>query len=239
MKRNLTFFLVLLNCISISAQWNTDTLIRNAIAISPEGEQQPQMIHDGQGGIFVLWLRQSINFGIPSYYGQHIDSAGNKLWVDSGINIVPEAAFSEFLVISDDSSGGIVVWTKDQTNIYFQRFNLNGDTMYSPRFLGYNSGTGNSIRELNIAKDDSGGCMIFWQEFNGSSAIIKEMRIGRIGNLILPPTIIMNTLPLDHLIKVAKDRNNGAFYFFVNGYNFYVGYVDGYGVNQWSSPIFI
>ena len=84
---------------------------------------------DGKDGAVIAWNRS--DGGDESIYMQHVDSGGNKLWGDSGIQVSPVrpywAGYSVPARITPDGEGGFfVAWAagehiKDKTSSYVQR----------------------------------------------------------------------------------------------------------------------
>jgi hypothetical protein len=246
MKMNKFFLLfpLVLFSLTTKSQWNTDSTIRNVVANSfSYNEEMPREIPDMHGGMYVTWL-SAMPTGGYNLMGQHFDSTGQMNWGASGKILVYFIGYSigSYQLIPDDSSGGILIWNGNP-GFMSQRFDENGDTLFLPRKNIYNKASNVTLWEYFSAKDTKGGCILMWREENTfNDRIIKELRMDRIGNLIVPAVIVMDSLDVDELRNIAVDDQNGVYYFFdlfsIN-YAYYGGHTDSMCINSWSSPVLL
>ncbi|MCD6160792.1 MAG: T9SS type A sorting domain-containing protein [candidate division Zixibacteria bacterium] len=93
----------------------------------------PAVLHDGEGGVFIVWSDYRHDSGWYDIYGQHLDSLGNLLWPTEGLrltygysNITPQ--------LYDDGHGGfIIIFESSQgaeRDIGAQRVNTNGEILW-------------------------------------------------------------------------------------------------------------
>ena len=56
---------------------------------SPGAERQPNLVADGQGGVFVAYIDQPNQFPTDkNIYAQHLDAHGNRLWGSGGVPVI-------------------------------------------------------------------------------------------------------------------------------------------------------
>jgi hypothetical protein len=79
---------------------------------NPYGQYYPQIAPDGSGGVFVAWTDLGrIQPNRYSVYAQYIDSSGNLVWPDSGIQIFDDGSNHwAWRIIPDNSGGAIIMW---------------------------------------------------------------------------------------------------------------------------------
>lgn len=87
----------------------------------------PFVLHDGQGGGYVVWQSQGGNQS-PSTI-QHLTASGQVFsgWPPSGLRVAPSGAQVDTRIATDGLGGAIVVWDEG-SGVWAQRFASNGPT---------------------------------------------------------------------------------------------------------------
>ena len=132
--------IILMICsFSVSAQWSTDPTINTEICTAVNKQTEVAICSNGQGGAFMVWRDYRMNSGIfeADIYGQQLDFKGNPLWAADGI-IINDEANGQFRpkIISDGSSGEIIVWAKNGGgfygyDLYAQRIDADGNLLWN------------------------------------------------------------------------------------------------------------
>src|SRR5436309_1062270 len=120
----------------LHAQWNTDTLVRNAISTATGNQYKPAMCSDGRKGAIIAW--DDMREPSQRLYVQRIDSAGKIKWATDGIELsIPDGSFSPEnpIVISDNNGGALVVYEVTvlggADHIYIQHLNGQGTELWN------------------------------------------------------------------------------------------------------------
>src|SRR2546423_4370530 len=109
MRRNLLSSALLFLIIQTNAQWNTDTLVRNAICTAANLQISPQLCTDGAKGAIIAWT--DVRNSPSQIYAQRIDSNGIIKWTNNGLLATPGAPYViPAYPVSDGSGGAIIVY---------------------------------------------------------------------------------------------------------------------------------
>ncbi len=113
-----------------------DPMTAQRVALDPgyfPGTQEPLgVVSDGSGGVYLLW---------DEYAGQltdrcriqHLNAAGDRLWLAEGI-IVHDAPYTERPQLASDGAGGVfVVHTGPDVSERLQRFDSAGNRLFGPQ----------------------------------------------------------------------------------------------------------
>jgi len=137
---------------------------------------------DGSGGCFVVWTNSHVVPGLDTkMYAQHMISRSTMGWpaYPDGKEILPNAVGispSYPRVVGDDNGGFYVVWTAGNS-VRAQRFDSNGDQMWSGYPSGKTIGTG---QKVTMVSDGLGGMIIAWND--GDAGLTQ--RVDSSGNLL-------------------------------------------------------
>ena len=120
----------------------------------------------GDDGEVILAWSDTRN-GIRDIFAQKIDSNGNALWSDGGIEVVTEPGRQEDpILISDDNGGAYIIWAdyKDEPSygdIYIQHIDSDGIRTFADSGIGL--ATNDYLQSApNACKDGSGGVYVIW-----------------------------------------------------------------------------
>ncbi len=167
----------------------------NGIAIcnASNNQEYPQLVGDGSGGAIIVWS-DFRGGSTGDIYAQRVNSAGSTLWTNNGIAICAATNDQEFpLVVSDDSGGAIIIWQDKRNgskyNIYSQRVNSNGTTLWTSNGVEICASADESLEEETlyaITKDGSSGAIISWQDYrsNGTTGHVYAQRVNSSGSVL-------------------------------------------------------
>jgi hypothetical protein len=215
---------------SAIAQWNLDTNVRNPMANFSQYKRYPLVVHDGQGGYYISWTGNA----------QRVDSLGYIQWAANGNIIFPSSMGlynPSYALVPSDSATAMSIITYQAYYIAAQRFNSNGDTLFSPHKIVYTHDLYYTISSMWAMPDDSGGAIIIWNQSNGiGSYQTREQRIDRNGNNFwtIPKHVISETSG-----NVMTDGKNGAYLLYtkhVFPYPLSIERVDRNGMVAWTYP---
>ena len=150
-----------------------------------------QMCDDGAGGALITWT--DYRLGAAGVYVQRIDSSGAALWTVDGAKATQLSDYQWApQVVSDGAGGAIVAWhwrrIAGQEDIYAQRFDANGDTLWPGNGLPVCL-NGKPQAWPQIAADGSGGAIIVWEDMRNDSTSgddIYAQRIDAGGDTLWP-----------------------------------------------------
>ncbi len=173
----LMFVLIVLFVPSAMAYWSGNPLENNPIIVVPGTQYGTQMCSDGAGGAIIVWSDER-DWDI---YAQRIHNAGELLWDPNGLPICTAmSSQGNAAIVSDDAGGAIIAWedrrkdTYPKSDIYAQRVNPNGDTLWAVDGIPVVTDT-NSQYLPRIAGDGYGGAVITWvDQRNGSDDIYAQ-----------------------------------------------------------------
>jgi hypothetical protein len=111
-----------------NAQWTP-----NGVAVCTESNYQsnPLLTGDGNGGAIIAWVDNRNPH--PYVYAQRLDSAGNRLWSASGVEI-SNGTFNQGGgqdMTGDGNGNAIIAWLDySRIGFYAQRVNASGNTLW-------------------------------------------------------------------------------------------------------------
>jgi len=145
--------------------WGEEGIV---VCDAPDLQYQLAIDEDGFGGAVITWVDE--RSGHTDVYVQRVNSAGECLWEDNGVQVCAEPT-SEFypLVIGDGTGGAIAAWEdgRDWAKIYLQKVDAAGNRMWTQ------NGVPNCVDCItdflgdgySMATDMQGGVIIFWKDF--------------------------------------------------------------------------
>lgn len=131
-------------------------------------QQFPVMCSDGSGGAIIAW--QDLRDGTYNIYAARVSPGGNTLWcgaVSAAINHQQHP-----VMVADGAGGAIIAWEDQRNNnqdIYTQRINANGQTLWTNNGIAVCTGTGLHLHP-KIVSDGAFGVIITWDDTRASSA---------------------------------------------------------------------
>jgi hypothetical protein len=247
MRSFLIIFSFLLLPAFACAQWNSNTLVNTPVCTDTGKQNDPRVLDDGNGGIFVAWKDSRDAITKPDIYVQHMDSLGFPLWTINGVEVCAEQSDQSTPGIISDMAGGLIIcWSDRRTGIdrdvFVQRLDPNGNKLWT--FQGEPVAI-KPQREHNekIISDGAGGAIIAWEEQDTLTAMwnVCVQRVNSAGVRLWDP----NGVPVCNVtsnrinVKLQKDGNGGAFVCWQdlrNGtdYGIYAQHFDGVGNYLWS-----
>jgi len=188
MKKRLLFsvlFLIVSSIGNIYSQWSVDPTVNNPICTEPHTQEYPAITSDGGSGAIITWDdSRDGNFNI---YAQKINSTGAVQWATDGVAVCTQTSGQSYAAITSDGIGGAVITWQDSRHgnptIYAQRIDASGATQWTTAAEG-----GVAISTLStgqwapaITSDGSGGAIITWFFWSGTSNDIYAQRINSSG----------------------------------------------------------
>ena len=182
MKKQLSFtalFLIVLLSRTIYSQWSVDPTANNPICTQANTQEYPAITGDGSGGAIITWDdNRDGNFNI---YAQKINTSAEIQWATDGVAVCTQASAQNYPSIASDGSGGAIIVWDDSRGLYAQRIDASGAPLWTDAATG---GVAISTLESNaptITSDGSGGAIITWYYWSGSSNDIYAQRINASG----------------------------------------------------------
>jgi len=158
-----------------AVQWTADGIAICTVA----GDQSSQTIaSDGSGGAIITWVDQRSGSGTGyKIYAQRIDANGSihSGWTTDGNAICSNLSGTRNVptIVGDGSGGAIITWSDYRNlsnyDIYAQRINGSGDTVWTTNGVAICTFAGNETRP-KIVNDGSTGAIIMWGEDRGMYA---------------------------------------------------------------------
>ncbi|NQU68296.1 MAG: hypothetical protein HQ510_10170 [Candidatus Marinimicrobia bacterium] len=98
------------------ALWNED----GVIVVNADGRQEdPQVISDGSGGAYVVWIDYRNEPDDGDVYGQYVNASGEIMWGEEGVplTIVPGKQV-ELNSCYDGNGGAFIIWKDESVSLY-------------------------------------------------------------------------------------------------------------------------
>jgi hypothetical protein len=209
----LLFFLSL--CFTTYAQWNNSASVNNPVCNFSGNQTAVQVISDAAGGAIYTWIDD--RNGTQDIYTQRVDANGTRQWNTNGIAIC-NATSDQFApkLVADGSGGAIIVWYDNRSgewDIYAQRINAGGTTLWTADGVSICTATGNQNAQQLIS-DGSGGAIITWSDgrTGGPNAEIYAQRINTAGTTLWPTNgvSVCNASSLQNIPQLVSDGSGGA-----------------------------
>jgi titin len=136
-------------------------------------------VTDGSGGAIIVWVDE--RSGNSEVYAQRVSSSGMVLWTTDGILI--SAASGQVghnpSIASDDLGGAIIAW-EDAGDIYAQRVDPSGTTLWTTDGVAICTASSNQLRPV-IVNDGSGGAIMSWGDSRGPHWDVYAQRVDSSG----------------------------------------------------------
>ena len=142
-----------------AVQWAANGV---AICTASDGQLNPKIEPDGNGGAIVAWVdkRSGTNYDI---YAQSINSSGTVNWSTNGIAVCTAGGNQSAIELKTIGTSGVVAaWKDDRSgiySIYMQRINLSGVLQWNTSGVFVATGI-----NPNLERDNSSGVIIAFQD---------------------------------------------------------------------------
>lgn len=150
------------------------------------GEQYiPQIVPDGHDGCVIIWFDARNGMSLINVYGQRVSAQGDTLWTSSGVQLtnVPSYTWISYLVACGDGNGGAFFAWEDPRDgnfdVYVQHVDSTGATLWTDNGVRLSMTSGDDF-VMDIAPDETGGCIVAWNTA-GATEIIIGQRINATG----------------------------------------------------------
>jgi hypothetical protein len=169
---------------TLGVLWSATAPVNLPICTIPGGQQESQVVSDGNGGAIIVWV--DARSGNADIYAQRVDSVGVPQWAADGIPICT-AADNQFspVLVSDGSGGAIIAWQDHRggstNDIYAQRVDASGTTLWTADGVAVCVAT-DEQDDPRILADDSGGAFLVWTDYrSGTNNDIYAQRLNAAG----------------------------------------------------------
>ncbi|PIU54797.1 MAG: hypothetical protein COS88_06485, partial [Chloroflexi bacterium CG07_land_8_20_14_0_80_51_10] len=154
-----------------------------------EGKLSYSTITDGSGGVLSPYSIYSEEEKARSASVLRMDSDGNFPWGEKGVSMPFSGYMQTLRLISDGAGGAIVVQRNTNYQIFAQRINSEGDTLWRQEgvFVCANAD------DFEVASDGSGGVIITWMHVvysegaSPSGPDLYAQRVDAEGNILWQP----------------------------------------------------
>lgn len=223
---------ILLLSVAAVAQWPCSSTESVPVSVESNNQWNSQLIEDYSGRIISVW--QDRRSGVSdNIYLQRLSTTGLKEWQSSGVRVSSASGNHASAAIISDSLGIIVVWQDNRTgtdyNIYAQKFNYSGQSLWTTDGIIICSATGNQFNP-KIVSDNLGGAIIVWQDRrNGTDNNIYAQRINANGQAQWAANgIVVSAASFDQFNpQIVTDGANGGIVAW-HDYRVGTGYIDIY-----------
>jgi len=144
------------------------------------------LVMDNLGGAILTWTdhRLDVSGRNPRIYVQHMDSSGTQIWQSNGIQLCSNIA-GPTTIVSDDSSGAIIVWNDSRNgndDIFAQRIGGDGTLKWMNNGNPICTASNNQNGAMMV-KGGNGSAIIVWCDNRNNSKDIYAQKVLRNGTL--------------------------------------------------------
>jgi hypothetical protein len=199
----------------VSAQWNGNTSINNAVCSFASNQTVVQMTSDGSGGAICTWV--DTRNGTQDIYAQLIGPSGALQWPADGV-VISNAPSDQFTprLASDGNGGAIITWYDNRNgnwDIYAQRINASGVVQWTTDGVSICTVAGDQASQQLMA-DGAGGAIIVWSDGRAGNpnADIYAQRIDASGTVLWTEggVPVCNASSLQNIPHLVSDGAGGA-----------------------------
>ena len=220
-------------------QWTADGVALSAAA----GQQMnPQIVSDGAGGAIVTW--HSFANGamyISDIFVRRVNAAGVPLWTPDGVALcTADGEQSTPQIASDGAGGAIVVWSDQRADVFARRVSAAGVALWALDGVPVCIAVDQQANP-RIVSDGTGGAVIAWDDWRGTSVDIYAGRVNSAGVLQWPASgVALCTSPGDQTRpRLAPSGAGGAIIVWEDhrggeSADIYARRVSATGVPQWT-----
>lgn len=223
---------------------------RDGVAVAPNAAAQDniKLVHDGFGGVIVVWEDSREGLGNKKIYMQRVNVKGEVMWGATGTRICeadgeqrnPEVMFDRkngFFVVWEDSRHGV-----NEIDLYARHINLAGKMNWTDRGIAVVRARG-AQRNAKLTTDDEHGVIVIWEDFrNGLYWNLFAQKIDRKGNHLWPShglDIFAGVMENQHEADIVSDGYGGFVFVYQKfseqtaGYDIYRGRIQNSGELAW------
>jgi len=198
-----------------SAVWTENTVISNAGGISAWTQIFP-FISDGNDGFFIAWHDDRDSNMLADIFIQHVDSNGNTLWPDNGIEVSTMPSRNHFypkLVYPLNRGEVYVFWNEmdsDQNlrGIYGQKISETGERLWTDYGMAFIEICSTDYYPFAARNSDTDAVIFYDESLDFMNSNIKAMRIAPDGSYVWAEQHIMLSSVSSE--KMHYDVNNYA-----------------------------
>ena len=149
------------------AGWPPDSQSGVEVAPIPGSQDDPCVLPDGAGGVFVAW-RQSGGRNGDDVFAQRLGPDGTARWGDGGVPVCLAAADQRSPQMVGDGAGGLIVVWEDRRNgrdadLYAQRLDGDGGPVWAADGVPVSLARGDQ-RAPRLMTDGHGGAWVVWED---------------------------------------------------------------------------
>jgi hypothetical protein len=190
------------------AQWSTDPMVNNAIALAPGEEAIPKVATSISGLTYIAWFsNENGNYNVRL---QKMDVFGNKQWADEGLLVSDNPSMTwltDWDMTVDQQEHAILVWQDIRTgnnDVFAYRISPDGIFVWGEDGLQLSSGDAFDVSP-KVTASNAGNIFIAWQADN----VIIGQKISPEGTLLWGPNGLTlsgaNTYSWPQLLPVGED----------------------------------
>ncbi|MBI4546889.1 MAG: T9SS type A sorting domain-containing protein [Ignavibacteriae bacterium] len=143
-----------------------------------------RLASDGQQGAIMVWQDRRAGT-MDKLFVQRVNSFGNTLWTDGGLQLASSAAFQYYpQILSDGVGGAFIVWQDNRSgadyDIYIQRVSSAGISLWTPNGVAVCTATGHQYNP-QLVSDGAGGVIVTWQDRRAGNYDIYAQRLTSVG----------------------------------------------------------
>lgn len=186
----------------------------------PFVQNNPVIVSDGTGGMFVVWSDRRSGTGYRPY-AQRLDGARNPVWVTHGLPIGSQATEIELIeVVSDGGQGAIVVWLRNENHLTAQKIDETGAPQWFDSPDGVNLNINATDPGVVVTPDGTGGVIVAWEE-EAADWNIHAQRIDANGNVMWSAggALVFDGAADETAPCIIADGSGGAFIAATSGTN--------------------
>lgn len=175
----------------------------------------PSPVINAEGDCFVFWVESNGNQNMYGVYGQKFSSTGDRLWTDSGLELLPLGSEQTAFVDAQVSNDGIFVSyliNSSNTSLKVMKLDFDGTVLWGPVSLSAGSLGGKDDPVVCPGYDE--GAYYTWADFRGDGGVYAQniKSDGTMGQYLgVEPD------PSAGFLRVMPNPSNGAVSFLLGG----------------------
>jgi hypothetical protein len=176
--RRICVVMVFLTITLIKAEW-PGVGENLPVCVAPGETYEPQIVSDGYDGCLIVWFDTRSGMDSINVFGQRVSADGDTLWPESGVQFTNIQSYTwvSYLVACADYSGGAFFAWEDPRNgdfdVYVQHVDSSGAALWTDNGIRL-SMTSDAEYVMDIAPDESGGCIVAWNTASTIEAIMAQ-----------------------------------------------------------------